>query len=92
MRIIVIGSGIGGLTTAIALRKPGIDVQLYEQTPRLTEVGAGIAIAANALRALDVLALASDLRSQSVAGVRGELRRPNGSVLAATVRRVASLR
>jgi 2-polyprenyl-6-methoxyphenol hydroxylase-like FAD-dependent oxidoreductase len=32
VRIIVIGSGIGGLTTAIALRKPGIDVQVYEQT------------------------------------------------------------
>lgn len=75
MRIIVIGSGIGGLTTAIALRKPGIDVQVYDQAPRLTEVGAGIAIAANALRALDVLALASDLRSQRVAGVRGELKK-----------------
>jgi salicylate hydroxylase len=69
MRIIVIGAGIAGLTTAIALRKAGIDTQVYEKAPTLTEVGAGIAIAANAQRALEVLALASDLHSQSSSGV-----------------------
>ena len=49
MRIIIIGGGIGGLTTAIALSKIGVDVQVYERAPELREVGAGIALASNAL-------------------------------------------
>jgi salicylate hydroxylase len=39
MRIIIIGAGIAGLTTAIAPRKAGINTQVYEQATRLTEVG-----------------------------------------------------
>jgi 2-polyprenyl-6-methoxyphenol hydroxylase-like FAD-dependent oxidoreductase len=35
VRIIVIGAGIAGLTTAIALRKAGIDTQVYEEATRL---------------------------------------------------------
>ena len=49
------GGGIGGLTAAIALSRLGIDVHLYEQATELREVGAGIAIASNALRALDAI-------------------------------------
>lgn len=39
---IVIGAGIGGLTTALALMKKGIDVTIYEQSKEIKEVGAGI--------------------------------------------------
>ncbi len=42
-----------GLTAAIALRQVGIDVQVYEHAPALREVGSGIGLMANALRALD---------------------------------------
>jgi salicylate hydroxylase len=41
-RVVVIGGGIGGLTTALALLKHGLDVEVYEQAARLGEVGAGI--------------------------------------------------
>lgn len=81
MRITVVGGGIGGLTAAIALRKVGIDVQVYERASALREVGAGIALSANALEALDALGLADDIRSQSFALMQGGLRNPNGDAL-----------
>ena len=81
MRIIVIGGGIGGLETAIALNKVGIDVEVYERPPELRKVGAGIALASNALSALDVLGMANDLQSVSVEGLQGTIRDSKGNVL-----------
>lgn len=51
-RIAVVGGGIGGLTFAIAMRHHGIDVDvdIYEQAGELREVGAAVALAANATR------------------------------------------
>lgn len=49
-RIAVVGAGIGGLTLAIALRRAGIAVDLYEQTAELREVGAAVALSANGTR------------------------------------------
>ena len=49
-RIAVVGAGIGGLTLAIALREYGISVDIYEQTDELREVGAAVALSANATR------------------------------------------
>lgn len=42
MRGIIIGAGIGGLSTAIALQKKNIDVRVFDSAPRLSPVGAGI--------------------------------------------------
>ncbi|MBY0457540.1 MAG: FAD-binding protein, partial [Gemmataceae bacterium] len=42
VRAIVIGSGIAGLSAAIALHKVGIRVAVYERAAELREVGAGI--------------------------------------------------
>jgi len=50
LRIAVVGGGIGGLTIAIALKQHGIDCKVYEQTAELREVGAAIALSANAMR------------------------------------------
>lgn len=57
MRVAVVGGGIGGLTTAVALRHVGIDAVVYEQAGRLGEVGAGIGVAPNGLRAYERLGL-----------------------------------
>jgi salicylate hydroxylase len=57
MRIAVIGGGIGGLSAALALRKAGFDVAVYEQAPRFGEIGAGIQISPNASRLLYRLGL-----------------------------------
>jgi 2-polyprenyl-6-methoxyphenol hydroxylase-like FAD-dependent oxidoreductase len=52
-RAAIIGGGIGGLTTAIALRKVGFEVDVYERAPELKEVGSGISLWPNAVRSLD---------------------------------------
>jgi salicylate hydroxylase len=57
MKIVVIGGGIGGLSAALQLLKAGLDVQVYEQAPRITEIGAGIQISPNASRLLHRLGL-----------------------------------
>src|SRR5215216_149376 len=58
---IIIGGGIGGLCTAIALRQIGIDVRVYERTEAFERVGAGLAVWANAIRALRKLGLADQV-------------------------------
>jgi salicylate hydroxylase len=50
LRAVVVGGGIGGTAAAVALTRAGIDVQVYEQAARLTEVGAGVSLAPNGRR------------------------------------------
>ena len=57
MRIAIIGGGIGGLSAALHLLRAGFDVHVYEQAPRITEIGAGIQISPNASRLLIRLGL-----------------------------------
>ncbi|BCG05235.1 hypothetical protein PPGU19_098030 (plasmid) [Paraburkholderia sp. PGU19] len=57
MRIVVVGGGIGGLTTALALLRHGIEPIVLERAPQLTEVGAGVQIAANGTIVLRELGL-----------------------------------
>lgn len=59
MDVVVVGGGIGGLATAIALAGGGARVTLFERAPKIEQVGAGIGLAPNALRALDRLGVAS---------------------------------
>jgi salicylate hydroxylase len=65
-KILIAGAGIGGLTAAACLLKAGHDVQILEQAPELTEVGAGIQISANAMHVLNSLGLAEAIASTSV--------------------------
>jgi 2-polyprenyl-6-methoxyphenol hydroxylase-like FAD-dependent oxidoreductase len=78
MRVIVIGSGIAGLAAAIGLRKVGIDVTIYERAPELREVGAGISLWANAIRALDYLGAGDAVRAIALALDQSELRADEG--------------
>ncbi len=57
MKIAIIGGGIGGLSAALQLLREGFDVDIYEQAPRITEIGAGIQISPNASRLLIRLGL-----------------------------------
>lgn len=50
--VIVIGGGIGGFASALALRRLGADVQLLEQAPEFAEAGAGLQMSPNATRLL----------------------------------------
>ncbi|PIG91108.1 FAD-dependent monooxygenase [Gloeocapsopsis sp. IPPAS B-1203] len=56
-KIIIIGGGIGGAATALALHRAGFDFTVYERSQQLREVGAGIALWANATHILQNLGL-----------------------------------
>ena len=73
-RIAVIGGGIGGLTTALALLSRGLDVEVYEQAARLGELGAGIQISPNGTRILHALGLEAALASIQSLPLRKEIR------------------
>jgi salicylate hydroxylase len=51
-RIAIVGAGVGGLTLWLALRKRGLSAHIYEQTRELAEIGAAVALSANATREL----------------------------------------
>ena len=77
---VVAGAGIGGLAAAVGLRRAGVDVTVLEQAPSIGEVGAGISLWPNALRALDALGVGPAVRAAGVPAVsRGGLRRPSGA-------------
>ncbi|KAA6223372.1 FAD-binding protein [Streptomyces albofaciens JCM 4342] len=81
---IVIGGGIGGLTAAVALHRQGWEVTVLERAAALEPVGAGIALAANAQRALDTIDVGDAVRGMAVPQFRGEIRTPRGRRLART--------
>ncbi len=66
MKIAIIGAGIGGLTTALALRRRGLDAEVYERAPELAEVGAGIWIPPNAMQVYERLGVDRDLVERSL--------------------------
>ena len=81
MKALVIGSGIGGLTAAIALRRAGIEVSVFERAGELKEIGAGLSLMANATKALNGLGLAGVLRGTGEPITVAEIRRWQGDVL-----------
>jgi salicylate hydroxylase len=73
-KIIIIGGGIGGLTAALALLRQGFDVDVYEQSPELREVGAGVQMGPNGTRVLHALGLEEPLSRIQFAPARREIR------------------
>ena len=66
MKAIIVGGGIGGLATAVALDQRGWQVEVLERAPAFTEAGAGLSLWPNALRALDRLGLGDTVRGRAV--------------------------
>ncbi|MEN4974466.1 FAD-dependent urate hydroxylase HpxO [Pantoea eucalypti] len=62
MKAIVIGGGIGGMSSAIALEKAGIDVEVYEAVQEMKPVGAAISIWPNGVKCLNALGMKAALR------------------------------
>ncbi|MEM6700596.1 MAG: FAD-dependent monooxygenase [Bacteroidota bacterium] len=63
MKITIIGAGIGGLTTSVALQQKGIDYEIFESFPTFKDLGAGILLANNAMQVYESLGLAKQLQS-----------------------------
>ncbi|MFF4421004.1 FAD-dependent oxidoreductase [Streptomyces sp. NPDC001549] len=75
---VVVGAGIGGLTTAVALHRRGWRVTVCERAPEPPVTGAGIGLAPNALRALEAVGIdVSRAIGGAVPATMG-VRRPDG--------------
>ena len=73
-KIVIVGGGIGGLSTALALLQRGIDVEVYEQSTVLKEVGAGVQLGSNGTRVLYALGLQDALSRVQVVPSAREIR------------------
>jgi salicylate hydroxylase len=69
-RFVISGAGIGGLTAAIALAQTGHEVDVLEQAPVLTAVGAGVTLAPNAMQAYVHLGIAEEIAAIGVEPTR----------------------
>ena len=85
LSVAVIGGGIGGLTAGLSLLEAGLDVHVYEQSSRISEVGAGIAVSPNATHILYRLGLGHELARTGVRPTAWWQRRwDDGSTLSRT--------
>lgn len=80
-KIIIIGGGIGGLCTAIALQQYGFEVKVYEKVRKLGEVGAGLTLWSNAIKVLRTLDVADAVISAGSKLKRSQIRADNGATL-----------
>ena len=65
-KIIIVGGGIGGLTTALYLKQYGIQSEIYEAATELKELGVGINLFSHAMARLSELGLEAELRAVAV--------------------------
>jgi salicylate hydroxylase len=64
--LLIAGGGIGGLTAALFLARAGFAVEVFEQAEGISEIGAGLQLSPNAMRAFDGLGLTNQL--EDIAG------------------------
>ncbi|MDJ0827658.1 MAG: FAD-dependent oxidoreductase [Rhodobacter sp.] len=64
--VLVVGAGIAGMSTAIALALSGHRVRLFERVQKLAEVGAGLQVSANAGHVYAALGMGEALVERSV--------------------------
>jgi salicylate hydroxylase len=71
LRIAIVGAGISGLVAARALQLRGFRVRVFEQSPELREVGAGLTVTPNATHALNSIGLGPELERFGMRPDRG---------------------
>lgn len=79
----IVGGGIGGFTTAVALRRFGIEATVYERSSQLREIGAGMMLWANSARVMSELGLLDELIPLSGVTDNFLVRQLSGEVLMA---------
>ena len=70
LKVVVIGAGIGGLTTGIALKQLGYEVEIYDRVTELRPAGAGISLWSNGVKVLNQLGLGKEM-----AAIGGQMNR-----------------
>jgi len=81
-KAIIIGGGIGGMTAAIALKRAGLDVTVYERADELREVGSGLPLWSNALRSFHKIGLTDVYETLGAEVSAGSVSTWQGDVLA----------
>lgn len=81
LKVIVVGAGMGGLTTALALRQAGYSVEVYDRVKRLLPVGAGVSLWSNGVKVLNRLGLGRQLAAIGGRMQRVSYRASDGRVL-----------
>lgn len=82
MEVVIVGAGLGGLATALALHQRGINVTVFEQVRHLEEVGAGITLSPNATKAIHSLGLGDGLAAVATqVRAQGVLHHQDGRIL-----------
>jgi salicylate hydroxylase len=84
LKVAIIGAGLGGLATALALRKQGIDAQIYEKAQNLLPIGAGLTLLPNGLKSLDAIApgIVESLKNAGSQAHRVNLKKSTGETIA----------
>ncbi|HET6291271.1 MAG TPA: NAD(P)/FAD-dependent oxidoreductase, partial [Amycolatopsis sp.] len=78
----VIGAGIAGLATGVALAGKGWAVRVFERGPELRATGGGIGVTPNGMLALDAIGVGDAVRARAVVQGEGGVRVPGGRWLA----------
>jgi FAD-dependent urate hydroxylase len=68
LKVVIIGAGIGGLTTGIAMKQAGYRVEIYDRVSELRPAGAGISLWSNGVKVLNRLGL-----GEKLAAIGGEM-------------------
>src|SRR5918995_315745 len=84
-RVLVVGAGIGGLATAIALQQIEREVLVLERAPELWDVGAGISLWPNAVRALRRLGVGDAVEAAGAPAHASAFRTWRGAQLGASI-------
>ncbi|MFF4414530.1 FAD-dependent monooxygenase [Streptosporangium sp. NPDC001559] len=80
----IVGGGIGGLAAAVALGRRGWEVEVWERASEFAEIGAGISLWPNALRALGELDLGETVQGLGAVEAAGGVRDRAGRWLSRT--------
>lgn len=70
LKAIIIGAGIGGLTTAIAFKRAGYQIAVYDRVRELRPAGAGISLWSNGVKVMNALGLGDEIHK-----IGGEMNR-----------------
>ncbi|MCB0839260.1 MAG: FAD-dependent monooxygenase, partial [Bacteroidetes bacterium] len=83
--ILIIGGGIGGLCTAISLKRKGFNPTVYERVPELKGLGAGLVLAANAIKALQNIGIDQEVLSKGNPFQTGGVYDQTGKVISSNI-------
>ncbi|WP_037682569.1 FAD-dependent monooxygenase [Streptomyces cellulosae] len=81
---IVVGGGIGGLAAGVALTRSGWQVRVLERSGAFGEVGAGLSLWPNGVRALEALGVGDQVREQALTETQAGIRNTSGRWLSRT--------